>query len=127
MQTTALDLKHHIPKYLKVLDLPHRLFKDIPVELGDLSLERINLENNALANENLAWLERLPIRKSLKYLNLAENKVRFDFPSFPSHAVVCMLETSFSLSFARFVFFDHNCFLFHTFVDIVLIILSLDS
>lgn len=47
----------------------------MPVELGEISAELINLENNDLTYENLSWLEGLPIRKSLKSLNLAENKV----------------------------------------------------
>lgn len=73
-----MNLKERISKYVKEIDLPECQLKKIPVELGEISIERINLENNEISNENLTFLQELPIRKSLKYLNLAENEVNFN-------------------------------------------------
>ncbi|KAK7602728.1 hypothetical protein V9T40_006702 [Parthenolecanium corni] len=66
--------------YLKEVDFPKCGLTEIPIELGRTSVERINFELNELGDTSFMWLEELPIRKSLKSLNLAENKIKI-FPT----------------------------------------------
>ncbi|XP_065214242.1 leucine-rich repeat protein 1 [Planococcus citri] len=65
---------------LQVLELPNSNISKIPRKLGRISVQRINLEGNAITDANLAWLDEMPIRQSLGFLNLAGNKIK----SFPS-------------------------------------------
>lgn len=74
-QVIPQRIPEKLSKYLKEVDFPKCGLTEIPIELGRTSVERINFEFNELGDTSFMWLEELPIRKSLKSLNLAENKV----------------------------------------------------
>lgn len=50
---------------------------EIPPGFGSLPLTDINFAQNQLGSSNFAWLKQLTVQKSLKSINLSDNKVSF--------------------------------------------------
>lgn len=82
MQIPNVSLRNEVLKNAHILHLPNSNLRDLPVQLGLLRWSEINLENNNLSNDDLSWLEELPVRRTLVSLNLSKNKVSFQVYKF---------------------------------------------
>lgn len=63
-------------QHLSTINLSENNLTEIPAGFGSLPLTDINFAQNQLGKSNFAWLKQLTIQKSLRSINLSENKVR---------------------------------------------------